>query len=474
MSDTSSTRGGMSLAAKFGYGAGEFSSAIFWVTIAFWLMNYLTDVLGLSAALAGLAVLLGKGIDAFVDPGVGFLSDKTRSRWGRRRPWFLFGAIPFGLAFILMFAKPGFAGQGGLFVWSCLAFILLNVAYSCVNVPYNSLLPELSDNYDERSSITGVKSVYSIVGALLGAGAAMPVINAAGGGAGGFLAMGVLFGILAAVGVLIPFFATRERQPASAAGAMPEPAAPARATSAAAAPSIVRSNKAALSNRPFRLILGVWTLNTCGITVVTTTLVYYFKYVFGNANLITLASLIMMLGAMAFVPIVVRISKSIGKRTTYAIGMSIVTLACLLMFFFGQRTGIVGVYVLMLAAGMGLSTNYVMPWAIVPDTIDYDYAESGVKREGVYYGLWTFMIKIGQALAAAFVGVALNLAGYVPDIAQGATALFGIRFLVGPAAALFFVIAIVLLALYPIDKKAYEEIRAKIDRRESKAAAGAP
>jgi GPH family glycoside/pentoside/hexuronide:cation symporter len=201
----------MSMAAKFGYGAGEFSSAIFWVTIAFWLMNYLTDVIGLSAALAGLAVLAGKAIDAFVDPAVGFISDKTRSRWGRRRPWFLFGAIPFGLAFILMFAKPGFSGQGGLFAWSCLAFIILNVAYSCVNVPYNSLFPELSDNYDERSSITGVKSVYSIFGALLGAGAAMPVITAAGGGAGGFLAMGVLFGILAAVGVLVPFFSTREK-----------------------------------------------------------------------------------------------------------------------------------------------------------------------------------------------------------------------------------------------------------------------
>lgn len=450
MTERPSQSNRLSLGTKLGYGPGELSSAIFWVAIAFWLMNYLTDIVGLSAGLAGVAVLAGKGVDAFVDPGVGFLSDRTRSRWGRRRPWFLFGAIPFGLAFVLMFAKPGNWGQGQLFAWCCAAFIVLNITYSCVNVPYNSLLPELSDDYDERSSVTGVKSFFAIAGALLGAGAAMPIIQASGGGAKGFLAMGCVFGVIATLGVAIPFFATRE------------PRQPIVTSADTKTKGLLQANKAVLSNRPFRLILGAWTLNTCGVTVVTATLVYYFKYVMGNAGLVTYASLIMMLAAMACVPLAVKLSSSIGKRTVYMIGMAIVAIACIFIFAVGRQIGILGCFGLMLAAGIGLSAHYAMPWAIVPDAIDFDYAESGIRREGSYYGLWTFMIKIGQALAAALVGLALSYSGYAPAASQGNSALLCIRLLVGPVPALLFGLAIILLNRYPIDRKAHEILQKRI------------
>ena len=105
----------LSLKIKLGYGAGEFASSIFWITMAFWLMNYLTDEVGLSAALAGLAIMVGKALDAVIDPAVGFLSDRTQSRWGRRRPWFLFGAVPFGVAYFIMFTNFHIRGTDGYF-----------------------------------------------------------------------------------------------------------------------------------------------------------------------------------------------------------------------------------------------------------------------------------------------------------------------------------------------------------------------
>ncbi len=107
-----------------------------------------------------------------------------------------------------------------------------------------------------------------------------------------------------------------------------------------------------------------------------------------------------------------------------------------------------------------------MPWSIVPDTIDYEYAQSGVRREGVYFGLWTFVIKIGQATAGLFVGVVLDLFGYIPDVAQSATTLFGIRLLIGPLTAFFFILGCVFLWLYPIDRKMYGEIKKRIDEME--------
>lgn len=442
------------LKLKLGYGAGEFSSSIFWITMAFWLMNYLTDEVGLSAGLAGLAIMAGKALDAFIDPAVGFLSDRTKSGMGRRRPWFLFGAVPFGLAYMLMFTNPHAASQSSMFVWACASFILLCLTYSCANVPYNALMPELTSDYNERTSLTGYKSMYACVGTILGAGAGMPIIMGFGDRTTGFMAMGAIFGAMIVFSVLTPFFAVRE--PARAGGAETH--------------GIFGSNREAFRNRPFVLILGAWTLNTCGVTVVTATLIYYFKYLFNDEKLITPASVIMLITSMAFIPGAVWLSGKIGKRLTYILGMSVVSIACMLIFFMGHVAGIYFVYGVMFVTGIGLSAHYVMPWAIIPDTIDYDYANSGVRREGVYYGLWTFMIKIGQALAGLFVGLVLGIFGYVPDAVQSAESLLGIRLLVGPITAAFFIGGLVFLFLYPIDRRRYEEIRAQIRGREERSA----
>ncbi len=188
--------GKLSTKMKLGYGAGEFGGSIFWITIAFWLMNFMTDEVGLSAGLAGLALMIGKIWDAVTDPAVGFLSDRTNTRWGRRRPWFLFGALPFGLAFFLMFTNLEIEGQAGKFIWLTISFLLLCTAYTLCNVPYNSLLPEISKDFDERSSLSAYKSVYAVFATLLGAGIAMPIIGGFESRTTGFMAMGAIFGFL--------------------------------------------------------------------------------------------------------------------------------------------------------------------------------------------------------------------------------------------------------------------------------------
>ncbi len=157
---------------KLGYGAGEFASSIFWITIAFWLMNYLTDEVGLPGTMAGAALMIGKIWDEVTDPAVGFLSDRTRSRWGRRRPWLLFGAIPFGLAYLVMFTNPGIESRPWLFVYITVAFILLCTTYTVTNVPYNSLIPELTKDFNDRSSLSGFKSIFAVFGTIAGAVAA--------------------------------------------------------------------------------------------------------------------------------------------------------------------------------------------------------------------------------------------------------------------------------------------------------------
>lgn len=442
----------LKLKEKFGYATGEFSSSLFWITISFWLMNFITDELGLAASLAGTAILIGKLWDAVTDPVVGQLSDRTKSRWGRRRPWFLFGAIPFGACFFLMFFNPGITGQIGLFIWVALTFILLCTAYTCVNIPYNSLLPELTKNYNERSSLSGYKSVFAIAATLVGAGLVQPILGFFKTSKAGFMGMGAIFGILIAVFALIPFFFVKEKN--------------INAVDKNQTMGFFKKNADAFKNKPFRTILYTWVANTIGITLITSSLVYYFKYILNDENLMTFAIIILIVSSLIFIPLTVKMSKVIGKNITYAAGMIIFLVSLLIMFFAGHIVGIILIYILMVFAGIGMSTHYVLPWSIVPDTIDYGYAKSGIRQEGVYYGIWTFTIKIGQALSGFMLGILLGAFGYIPDIPQTSLSLFGIRLIAGPVPAVFLFIGIWFLFKYPINKEKYLEIKSQVEKLE--------
>ncbi|HTH14229.1 MAG TPA: MFS transporter, partial [Spirochaetia bacterium] len=167
----------LSLKTKLGFGIGDLGGNLFFTALSFWALHYLTDVVGLAAASAGAALMVGKLWDAFVDPVVGMMSDRTRTRWGRRRPYLLFGALPLGLVMALFFAAPGLTGQAPLFWWALLVFALLNTAYSFVNIPYGSLTPELTADYHERTALNGFRFGFAVVGTLLGAVLVQPILG---------------------------------------------------------------------------------------------------------------------------------------------------------------------------------------------------------------------------------------------------------------------------------------------------------
>ncbi|MBN1837309.1 MAG: MFS transporter, partial [Spirochaetales bacterium] len=157
-----------------------------------------------------------------------------------------------------------------------------------------------------------------------------------------------------------------------------------------------------------------------------------------------------------------------GKKTTYVIGMLIIAAACIVIFLLGHVIGLAFVFVMMFIAGIGLSTTYPMPWSMVPDTVEYGYLQTGERREGGYYGLWTFISKVGQALAIALSGWILQASGYVPEVAQTAAARLGIRVLLGPVTAVLFVAAVVVLVFYPLNEKRYNEVLEEIKLMEGK------
>ena len=438
------------LKVKLGYGICDLGGNLFFTVVAFLLLNYLTDTVGISAGLAGTIVMVGKIWDAVTDPVAGYLSDNTRSRWGRRRPYIFFGSIPLFFTMILMFTNPRLESQGALFVWGVVSFCLLCGAYTVVNIPYSALTPELTRDFHERTSLNGYRFGFAVIGTLLGAGAALPMVNAFGDKNTGFCAMGVIFGFIMMATAMITAFTVRE----------PERSVPVHRQ------GFWKTYSSVFGNRPYLLILLTYALHVTALTVVSGIAIYYFKYVHGNEAMTTAAMLVLLLTAMVFIPVSVAASRRFGKKAAYGFGLFVFAAAIMVLFFFGHLRPPSFSIALMAVAGLGMGFTYALPYAMVPDAVEFDYLRTGKRTEGAFYGIWTFGFKIGQAMALGITGGVLSLSGYIPDMAQTPAALLGIRLLLGPISAAIFLLALAALYFYPINEARYQEILEGICRME--------
>ncbi|GHV78241.1 sugar transporter [Spirochaetia bacterium] len=437
------SKGGLGLKQKLGFGIFDLGGNMFFTLMGFWTLNFLTDTVGLAAALAGAAVMAGKAWDAVTDPVMGYISDRTLSRWGRRRPYLLFGALPMMLAMWFFFTKPGFSGSLALTIWATLALMLLNTAATVINIPYASLTPELSDDYHERTSLNGYRFGCAVFGTILGAAAVQPLVDRFPSKAQGFSMMGLILGAVMMLTTLLTFFGTREK---------------ARTKADLPTGGLFATYQTVFSNKPFVLLLLTYAFHMMALTFVQSILVYYTRYVYNRPELTTTAMLLLLLTAMVFIPISVLVSKKIGKKRTYQICFVIISSACLVLFALGHTLGPNFFLGMMVYAGIGVGFSYVAPYAMVPDAIDFGAAKSGERNEGAYYGMWTFISKLGMALSVFLSGAILSLGGYIAGAVQSAETLLAIRLLVGPIPAGIFIGALVVMQFYPLDEKACREI----------------
>jgi len=458
----------LSLGTKLGFGVCDVGGNLFVTVLGFYLLNFITDNLLLGAGLAGSALLVGKIWDAAIDPPIGTFSDRTRSRLGRRRPWMLAGAISILVMMTAMFTNPRIANQGLLFAWVLVVYMLMVASYSIISIPYGSLTPELTKDYDERTTLNAFRMSFAVIGTLVGTQAVGPVRALFANQDHGWTAVGVVMGAVIMVTALITFFTVREPKRA--------------AEEAKEQQTVWRSYLAALKNRPFVLALLTYMLHMMGTNIVQAALIYYYKYIVWNADggaaaqgEFQFALMFFIAAAFIFIFIWAAISKRIGKKLAYNLGMGLFALAVLSVFFFAAGRGAWFLRAIMAIAGVGYSTNYVMPYAILPDAVELDYAENGVRREGVFYGMFNFVQQLGVAFALALNGWVLLGFGYVPNVPQDGLGRLGIRLLVGPIAAAFVIIGIVVLAFYPISRKYYDEvIMPKVREQDAKAARAQP
>ncbi|MEW6550077.1 MAG: glycoside-pentoside-hexuronide (GPH):cation symporter, partial [Spirochaetota bacterium] len=394
------------------------------------------------------AVMIGKLWDAVTDPMMGYISDRTRSRWGRRRPYLLFGAIPLALTMWFFFTNPKIESPALLAVWAAAALCFLNTAYTVVNIPYSSLTPELTKDYHERSSLNGFRFGFAVIGTILGAGAVLPLVGIFGSDrSAGFSFMGAVLGAVMAASTLVTFFAVKE----------PDHSHEPRPTE-----KFLPTFLAVFRNKPYVIVLLTYALNLTALNFVQGILVYYFKYIYKNEGMTTVAMILLLVTAMACIPISVLVSRKIGKKRTYQICFAILSSTCLLIYFLGHTLGMNFFLAMMVYGGIGVGFGYVAPWAMVPDAIEFDAVRTGNRKEGAFYGMWTFTSKVGTSLAIALTGAILGAAGYAANLAeQSASSLAAIRLIVGPIPALVFFLALLLIERYPIDEKTYAAFMAE-------------
>jgi len=433
------------LRVKMGFGVCDLGGNLFFTAMGFWSLIYLTDTVGLAAGLAGLAVMIGKLWDAVTDPTMGYISDRTRSRWGRRRPYMLFAAIPLFLTMWFFFTNPHISNPILLTIWATLALMMLNTAYTIVNIPYSSLTPELTDDYHEQSSLNGYRFGFAVFGTILGAAAVQPIVGAFATKSAGFSAVGAILGLVMAITALITFASVKERDHSKT--EMPKE-------------GFFPTYLSVFKNKPYVLVLITYALNLTGLNLIQGVLAYYTKYIYHDEGLTTMAMIMLLLVAMVCIPISVMVSKRIGKKMTYQFSFSMLALACIGIYFFGHTIGPKFFLAMMALAGVGIGFGYVAPWAMVPDAIEYDAVMTGKRKEGAFYGMWTFTAKVGQALSIFSSGLILSAAGYIADTDPSPTVIGAIRLLVGPLPVIVMISAIILIQFYPLDEKTYQKMMA--------------
>ena len=448
----------LTLASKFRYGLADLGFALITSAMQFFLLFYYTDVAGINPALAGLALLVGKLTwDAANDPLFGYWSDRTRSRFGRRRIYMLIGAVPLGIAACIMFSLPkGLTGAAAFFA-VLLSFWLVDTFHTMTTVPYYALTPEMTRDYGERASLTSIRMVFSVFGYILGA-ALTTILAGIFQGAGlnlqqAWSVTGAVFGVIVIITTLVTTLSVKEN-PALAGEPSSMPPARAFLTS--------------FRNKPFVILMVAFILSSFSFTVLTALVPYFIQYQLDMKDQVSFVLLVMLVTIGAFLIPAKLISDKINKGPAYALGLAIASLAVITSFFL-PRGATPLIYVIAAVAGMGFSAQWVFPWSMLPDVVEYDEKMTGERREGIYYGLWAFLSKFTGALGVAVSGWALGLYGYVPNAEQTVHALFGIRFFFSIVPAIVILISLPFLIWYPITRAKHAALVKELAERKAMA-----
>ena len=484
----------VSLWEKIGYSLGDGSANLVFQMMMIYQTKFYTDIFGLEGAIAGTVMLIARIVDAFVDPTVGILSDRTQTRWGKYRPWVLWTALPFMVFYILAFYNPGIEQKGLVAVYATISYTLLMTLYSFNNTPYASLGGVMSGDMKERNSITSIRFVAATVAQFVVQGLTLPLVgkfSAGGDAADGWLATISLFAAVGFVFLVIAFFSTRERI-----------APPPEQKS-----DIRQDIKEVFSNVPWRAMfiltlflfttLAMWgsAMNYYFENYVDSSALYAFLdklglvysgagegvgYAILNAFGLIVSSpeqaymvgfgVFNMLGALVQFFGVILLSSYLanrfGKKRVFIICLSL-TAIFTAMFYLPESTDIETIFLLNFLKSLAYAPTVPMLWAMIADVADHMEYVSHRRATGFVFAGVVFALKAGLGIGGAILGFLLTGFGYESGvgIAQSESAILGIQLSSSLIPAATFFVGVVALMFYPISKQLNEKMQAELEMR---------
>lgn len=439
---------------RFSYGLGDFGCNIIYTAMSVYLMFYYTDYAGVNIGVVGTIMLVSRIFDGVSDIIMGVLVDRTKSRFGKARPWLLRMCIPFAVSGILLFSVPTGWASAPKLVYVFITYNLVStVIYTAINVPYSALNALMTQDPYERSVLSIFRNLLATAGTLIINTFTLPLVERFGNDTSAWTKTFCVFGFLAVAAFLINFFGTTERV---------KPAARNEDGKSEDVP-FKEGIKALFKNKYWIMMTGTLALFFLMWSVNGGATVYYAKEILGDANLVSTINGIFNVAQIASMFLVAMIVKHAGKRNVFAIGLVLDIIGMLILNFSGGS--IVMIVTSSIIRGVGNACGGATMWAMVSDTIDYGEWKTGYRTEGLINSACSFGYKIGNGVGSALLGLILQLGGYVGEAAaQTEGALLSIKVCFIWIPVIVYIIGLIIMKFYHLDSE-FEGIIADLKKR---------
>lgn len=437
----------ISIKEKLSYGLGDLACNTMFTLVSSYIMFFYTDIAGIGLAAVGTIMLVSRIVDAVTDPIMGGIIDKTHTKWGKARPYVLWMAIPFGIISVLMFISPDI-GSTGKFIYALVTYILFCVVYTALNIPYSTMMSNMTDSESERLSFNMFKTIGSNGGGFVATGLTLGLVAAIGRGnqAMGFTGAVIVYAVIGVILLFICFKNTKER-------IIPQ----------GKAMPLLESIKVAVKNRNWLLMCLVAFLCFTSLIIRNQGTMYYAKYYLENeavgAPLMSIATLL----GIPLALVTPAIAKVVGTKRCVFIGSLIQVVSIIGVYFAGKNLTLI--YILTAIGAIGFGVAMGLLFILTAETIDYSEWQTGLRPQGLMTAFIGFMVKLGMAVAGVVSAAILSAGGYVENVAQTASSLNAIRANYIWVPAIIGVLIAVVILFYNLDEKKYAKVIEELHER---------
>lgn len=442
--------GSVSWGRKIGYGSGDFAFNLYWQGLSLYLFYFYTDVLGLPNQMAGLIYAVGSLWDAVTDPAMGYFAERTRTRWGRYRPYLLFTPVPLALSYLLLFWKPETESITVLAVFALLGQFLFRLFFTLASTPYSSLMARMTTSSQDRAGIAGARMLFAYIGGFAVVVLAGYLLGQAENDAEGFFNLAIVSGVLACVVFWVCFAASKEP--------------PETDETRDKRLTLRETRDSMVNNRPFLIVFAAILLMVVGATVIGKTVLYLFEYDLSDRAGGETTLVYMALTGFVAIPFWTWVTLKTSKRFVWMAGSAIASFGLIALLVNPSKSvELMQAHYVLIAFGTGAYA--VTFWGMLPDTVEYGEWKTGVRVESMIFGAVTFAQKAAVALSALILGFLLDFIGYQAGATQSAETLWGLRLTIVFVPMVGIFLSVLVMYFYPLSPQRHAQIVSEIESR---------